>query len=1141
MKNFLKKVAKIAKTKKQFKELPKFIEEFYSQNDVRDFVNYSEDDMVNYAKQSFSVFQSKKSNEHKIRISDIEGSINHSVIDIVNIDRPFLVDSIVNLLENLKFDIKNIIHPIFEVSRDGNGNLTKFDKATSSSSSKILESVIQVQFKDQLNREEKAVLLKEVQKILSNIEIVVEDWHKIIDQVHDSQNQIFIENPTQDIHEVKAFISWLVEKGFVFLGFIEFDYKKDKSNKYHLVESKKNPPLGVFRSKDEDFRPRFATNSTHEEIKYSIDNPYVIEILKSSYKSKIHRFINAERIRIQKFSHSKVVGEFRVIGLFTSSAYYQSPTLIPLIKHKISKVIEMSGYSERSHNYKDLISVLKHYPRDELFQIETEDLLRIATGIVMICGRNQVKVFARKDKFKRFINCFVLMPKDRSNSELRQKITKHLESFYNGKVTDFYVEITESSLVRIQFVIKIEQDVKDLREEQLEKEITELSKPWSASFKEQVYKNYSADIRKEIYSKYINAFTVSYKNRFFGDEINQDINNIEKAIADNQVKFSYTYNEDVSELKIYSPKEEIYLSMVMPILESFGLNVIHEHTYAVTLSDREEDVKINYFRIENSQNIVFDADLKQKFELALSKTYEKNLGLGLLNKILLAANIDWRTIFLFKSYAKYIQQTGFISEQDFISSVMIENINITRQLIELFELKFDPNIKLSLSSRVKKCDELVVGIRSALTDVSNAAHDDVLRRFFHVINATVRTNYYQLDSDGNHKNYLSFKFDCAKIPELPLPKPHAEIFVHSNRVEGVHLRGGKVARGGLRWSDRKLDFRTEVLGLVKAQMTKNAVIVPVGSKGGFVVKEDTSGLSREQHLNLGIECYKEFLRGILDLTDNIVNSEVITPENLICHDEQDPYLVVAADKGTATFSDIANSISEEYNFWLGDAFASGGSVGYDHKKMGITAKGAWVCVTRHFKEMGIDCQKDEFTCVGIGDMAGDVFGNGLLCSSATKLVAAFNHMHIFIDPNPDAKKSYQERKRMFELPRSSWLDYNKKLISKGGGIFERSAKSISLTKEIKQLINVEVDELTPNELIKALLKAEVDLLWNGGIGTYVKSSLESHLDVGDRANDNLRVNGSELGCKIVGEGGNLGLTQLGRIEYDMNGGRINTE
>ena len=581
----------------------------------------------------------------------------------------------------------------------------------------------------------------------------------------------------------------------------------------------------------------------------------------------------------------------------------------------------------------------------------------------------------------------------------------------------------------------------------------------------------------------------------------------------------------------------------MPILESFGLRVIQEHTYLVNIEEdgknrSRKKVWIQYFHVNlsGSNNILFSEKIKQNFENSVDLVWKGITQVGFLNQLVIAADLNWKQVYVLNAYSKYLYQTGFRYNQNYIAGVMVRYVNLTKLLVELFEVKFDPIADLEILQRQKKIEKISAEISENLNQVKDITDDAVIRRFFGVISATLRTNYFQ-----PNKEYVSFKLDCKKVPELPLPLPHAEIFVYSPRFEAIHLRGGKVARGGLRWSDRQEDFRIEILGLMKAQMTKNAVIVPVGSKGGFVLKRNLFGLNRDEIQQEAITCYKYFLSGLLDITDNVVNGKIVHPQNVMMYDEADPYLVVAADKGTATFSDIANSVSADYGFWLGDAFASGGSVGYDHKKMGITAKGGWVSVKRHFREMGIDTQSQDFTCVGIGDLAGDVFGNGMLLSNHIKLVAAFNHIHIFLDPNPNAVKSFAERQRIFNLSRSSWMDYDKSLISKGGGVFERSVKSIKISAEVKEVLKIESDELSPNQLIQAILKSPVDLLWNGGIGTYVKAIDESNQDVGDRANDELRINGLELGCKVVGEGGNLGFTQKGRIEYALNGGRINTD
>ncbi|MGL4898510.1 MAG: NAD-glutamate dehydrogenase, partial [Shewanella sp.] len=598
----------------------------------------------------------------------------------------------------------------------------------------------------------------------------------------------------------------------------------------------------------------------------------------------------------------------------------------------------------------------------------------------------------------------------------------------------------------------------------------------------------------------------------------------EAALDDNKVR-----------LKLFHKDEPIHLSDVLPMLENFGLRVINERPYEVTTADGSTFWILDFLmtvKVVNTDNI---ADSQDRFQNALSQVWQKKLEDDGFNRIILASGLTGREVSVLRAYAKYMRQIDATFSQSYIEETFGRYPQIADLLVKMFIRKFNPKLK------TRTVGKFMEQINLRLDEVSSLDDDRIIRRYLALINATLRTNFYQLDATGEFKSYISFKFMPSMIPEMPRPLPKFEIFVYSPRVEGVHLRYGKVARGGLRWSDRREDFRTEVLGLVKAQQVKNTVIVPVGAKGGFVCKQLPTEGGREVLFTEGQECYRIFIRALLDITDNIINGEIVHPLDVVRHDEDDPYLVVAADKGTATFSDIANAISLEYGFWLGDAFASGGSNGYDHKKMGITAKGGWESVKRHFRELGIDCQTTDFTCLGIGDMAGDVFGNGMLLSKHTKLVAAFNHMHIFIDPNPDVAASFAERARLFALPRSSWDDYNRQLISKGGGVFLRSSKSIALSVEMQQMLATEQTAMTPTELMKELLKMPVDLLWNGGIGTYVKSSRETHAEVGDRANDALRVNGRELRAKIVGEGGNLGCTQLGRIEYAANGGRLNTD
>jgi glutamate dehydrogenase len=1160
MQNLIKQVVEFSRKlnlkENSGKNFESFVKDFYHENKLTDFENYSTEALYNFALSAFKFINFERKSGFIVRIYNPQKSQDnfespYTIIEIINNDMPFLVDSTVAFLDKQGIKINNIIHPVLNVNRDNSG---KFIEIANSSNSKQ-ESLIQLHIDKIVSQSEINVLKEIICKIIETVGLVVEDFDKMKNLVKKSLEQIenskkIVKNSKEN-DELKEFLNWILDGNFVLLGAKEFDIKSNKENIFSLFEVA-GSGFGVFRSEHKDFRPE-VVNSSPEEVGDSVHNPYIVEVIKSRYRSKIHRSTNAERIRVQKISpEGNVIGEYRFVGLFTSSAYFSSIFSIPLLRNKVTNVIENSEYVKGSHNYKDLISTLESYPRDELFQINEADLLKNATGIVSIAGRSIVKFFARKDKFNRFVSCLIYTPRDRSNSEMREKIKEFLCEVFHGEVADSFVQITESNLIRFHLIIRTNNGIPKFDENFIEHEIIKMTKIWSDELIDAIKAKFEDEKRILLHAKYKNSFSVSYVNRFDAKVATDDIEFIEDSFEKNSPIFNLYKNSDLLdketiELKIYAPHQEIILSSIMPILESFGFNVIKEHTYIINV---EEDLKnrsikkawIHYFHLNISKNGgELSEKIKNNFEIAIDLIWKNVTKVGALNKLVVSCDLDWKQIFMLRGYFKYLHQTGFRFNQGNIADCFVRNPQICKSLVELFEIKFDPHLKISLEQRQNKIEEINKKINDDLSKIKDVADDSIIRRFLGVVNATLRTNYYQLDNSNQFKGYVSFKFDCKKVPNLPLPLPYAEIFVYSPKVEAIHLRGGKVARGGLRWSDRQEDFRTEVLGLMKAQMTKNAVIVPVGSKGGFVVKSDTSKMSRDELQQEGISCYKTFLRGLLDITDNVIDGKVEHPHNVIMHDAPDPYLVVAADKGTATFSDTANGISQEYNFWLGDAFASGGSVGYDHKKMGITAKGAWISVMRHFREFGVDTQSQDFTCVGIGDLAGDVFGNGMLLSKHIKLVAAFNHIHIFLDPNPDPQKSFKERERMFNLPRSTWMDYDKSLISRGGGVFERSAKSIAISPEIKEILKISEDELSPTDLMRAILKAPVDLLWNGGIGTYVKSQDETNQDVGDKANDLLRINGNELNCKVVGEGGNLGFTQKGRIEFARNSGRINTD
>ncbi len=1131
--------------------LAEYIKIFFSGSVGKDFAEYKIAELFSLASANFEFFSQKPADNFKVKIynptKEREGfEVGYTVIDILNDDMPFLVDSVVMQFDNRGIEIKNIIHPILTTKRSKDGKIISFFKEHDQAN----ESVMQLHLA-KISEEEISELETRLKEVLHTVKMAVSDWSAMIDLAKKSSQNLHSQsvnisssknanNVNFDVAEAVHFIDWTIDNKFIFLGAIEFDIEV-KNGEFSYTEVA-NSRLGTYKSNYAITKPTIV-NVSSGEIEDVVKNPYLVEILKSRYKSQIHRNSNAERIRIQKFDNNgKVIGEYRFIGLFTSSVYYQNPKAIPIVRKKIEQVITNSGYSKNSSNFKDLLSTLESYPRDELFQIEQDDLLRIAVGIVAISGRSLVRMFVRNDKFFRFVSCLVFIPRDNFNTSLREKIQNLIANSYKGEISDVFVQIADSNLTRLHLVVRTDKGIPEIDNDVLEQKLIKLCRLWNDEFKDEVTANFSSQEAKKTIDLYHNAFSVSYTNRFDSNDAVIDIKHINASLASGNITCDlYQTKEvakDVVELKLYSPEKKLLLSNIMPILDSFGFNVVLEHTYSVS-PKKKKDVWIHYFNLNLSSACdKLTDEIKKNFIETISKIWSEETRIGHLNRLVVASDLDWRQIYLLRAYSKYLYQIGLRYSQNHLSDVLVKYRDLTKLLVELFETKFDPEFE---GDRAKSISNISSKIKDGLSKVSDIAEDAVIRKFFNIIDSTLRTNFYQKTVDGKNKDYLSFKLNSAKILDMPLPVMYAEIFVYAVKVEGVHLRGGKVARGGLRWSDRHDDFRTEVLGLVKAQMTKNAVIVPVGSKGGFVVKKSTEGLTREQILENGIDAYKTFLRGLLDLTDNVIDGKIVNPQNVIRYDDNDPYLVVAADKGTATFSDIANGISAEYNLWLGDAFASGGSVGYDHKKMGITAKGGWVAVKRHFAEIGTDIQNQDFTCAGIGDLSGDVFGNGMLLSNHIKLVAAFNHLHIFIDPNPDTSLSFKERERMFNLPRSSWSDYDKSKISQGGGIFERSAKTITLSTQAKQALAIDKDELTPNELISLILKAPVDLLWNGGIGTYVKASDETHLDVGDRVNDALRINGADLKCKVVGEGGNLGFTQKGRIEASLNGVRMNTD
>jgi len=1076
----------------------------------------------------------------------------HTVVEVVTDDMPFLVDSVTMLLNEQDRSVHAVIHPQLLVRRDMAGALkevfTDDQRGADLPHDIFRESWMHVEIDQESDPETLAEMEQSLAKVLRDVREAVEDWTKM-HSAADRQIADLAEHPPrlpeQEVAEGRAFLEWLADDHFTFLGYRE--YTLERAGDDDVLRAVPGTGLGILRG-DQDLSRSFA--KLPPLVKAKAREKELLVLAKANSKATVHRPVYLDYVGVKQYDESgEVVGERRFLGLFSSAAYTESVTRIPVIRKKAQQVIDRAGFDPLSHTGKALMDVLETYPRDELFQTPVDELVQIAEAVLTTRERRQLRLFVRRDPYGRFLSCLVYLPRDRYTTPVRERMAAILRRELHGDSIEYTARVSESLLARLHFVVRPQagQLVGDVDRADLERKLAEAARSWRDDFVAAVHHLAGERDGSRLARLYASSFPEAYKEDYAPRTGALDLQRLQAIEGDEGVGLSFYQpvdaDPDEARLKVYRIGPPLSLSHVLPILSTMGVEVVDERPYGLEGLPRESyiyDFGLRYRR-------GFPDRGRELFQEAVNAVWEGRNESDGFNGLVLAAGLTWRQATLLRAYAKYMRQGGTPFAQDYIEGALLGNVEITRSLVELFEARFDPGknggIAADSESRVVLMSEIEDRINRRLEDVASLDQDRILRSYLAVVKATLRTNYYQRDDEGELKPYISLKLEPAQIPDLPQPRPRFEIFIYAPWVEGVHLRFGAVARGGLRWSDRRDDFRTEVLGLVKAQMVKNAVIVPVGAKGGFFCKQLPDPSDRDAWLAEGIRCYKTFISGLLDITDNLVGGETEPPARVVRHDGDDSYLVVAADKGTASFSDIANEVSQEYGYWLGDAFASGGSAGYDHKAMGITARGAWVSVQRHFREMGIDCQTEDFTCTGIGDMSGDVFGNGMLLSEHIRLVAAFDHRDIFLDPNPDPATSYQERKRLFDLPRSSWQDYDRDLISAGGGVYSRGQKSIPIGKEVRQALSLpdEVTSMTPPELMRAIVLADVDLFWNGGIGTYVKSAEESNSDVGDKANDAIRVNGAELRCRCVGEGGNLGFTQLGRIEYARAGGRINTD
>ena len=1075
---------------------------------------------------------------------------SHTVIQIVAYDRPFLVDTILMSLEAEGIDIHRTYNIIINVERDDNGDITHIESANESATSHLSLIHCEIAYQDSKSLD---ALQQMLRSKIDTLDTVVGDWAEMraqLTHIKDELSKKQLPEVFYSHQEIQAFIDWVLDDHFIFLGYREYRLEGGQA-----VEVTENPAaldlfaignsgLGLLRGGEEDKLSQ-SFSQLPKVLKQLLTEPRVLMLSKSSRVSPIHRPVYMDFLGIHKFDdNGKLVGEYRFIGLLTSQAYQLTVQQIPLLREKANQIMAMAELPRDGHAHHKMMHVINTLPRDDLFQASVDELYPIVSGISQLQDKKSLRLFSRVDHYQRFVSCLVYIPRDKFNTELRIKVQDVLKEAYGGTSSGFTTEFNESEHARVHVHVRtVPGQVNEVDTFALEAKLSELMQSWSDGYQKVLLDNVGEQEANALNRRFLNYIPAAYQERFDSRTAVEDTKRLAKLTADKPMIWHlYQSTGDASNqlhLKLYGREQPVILSKVLPILENFGVSVISAQTYEFDLPEQPIWMQEYELTLEHVDTVNMQV-VRGQFEDSLKQIWAGKVESDSFNELVLTTNLDTYGVVLLRALSRYMMQARAPFSSNYIQQTVVKNSDISVALVNLFDARMNP--KYNEDERAQKTAQVQEKIIAALADVDSLDEDRILRWYLDLINAMVRTNFYQTDEEGQRKDRLSFKFLAADIPNLPKPKPMFEIFVYSPRVEAVHLRGGKVARGGLRWSDRMEDFRTEVLGLVKAQMVKNAVIVPVGSKGGFIVKTKTMADGREAFQAEGIACYQTFLRGMLDVTDNIVDGQIVPPANTVRHDEDDPYLVVAADKGTATFSDIANALAAEYNFWLDDAFASGGSVGYDHKAMGITARGGWESVKRHFRMRGMDIQnRDDFTVVGIGDMSGDVFGNGMLLSTHTKLVAAFNHLHIFIDPNPDVAASYEERARLFKMPRSSWADYEESLISQGGGIFSRQDKSIAISAEMKAVFDINEDSLAPNDLISALLKAPVDLLWNGGIGTYVKSENETHADVGDRANDAVRINGNELRTAIIGEGGNLGFTQQGRIEYAQTGGRVYTD
>ena len=1163
--------------------LAALIRRYYAEVAPDDLAERRVEDLTGAARSHWLLGAHRRPGDAIVRVSNphpggaLGWSSPHTVVEIVTDDMPFLVDSVTMEIDRHGLGLQLVVHPIVKVRRDRDGNLiglverdggsgngrVGLDPGGDADAIVVSESFIHVETDRTTDPAALDALRRSLERILADVRAATSDWVKMLAALRRVSDDLGRRPPPvapDELIETRALLDWMADHHFTLLGFREYELTPvDGSDVLRPVAA---TGLGVFADAagpaDPDAAesgvPSATVASDTAELRRAAHEHALLVITKANERSTVHRPVYLDSIAVQRYDATgAVAGESRFVGLWTSAAYSSSPIDIPLLRHKVASVVRRAGFAPSSHSGKDLIAILESYPRDELFQIDEDDLFRISMGILALQERRRVRVFLRRDPFQRFVSALVFVPRDRYNTALRLQIDSILTRAVQAVGSEWNARVTESVLARLHFTLRtVPGGPTDVDEHELAGEIEAACRSWSDELRDALVAAHGEVHGHALARRYGNALPPAYRDDVPAHLAVDDIAALEQVhdTGTHALRLDAPARDGTTTFSVFSPTE-LSLSDVMPLLTNLGVAVVDERPYEVRGApgtapadaadggDASDRRFIERFRLRLAGGQAPSSARRDEFEATFAAVLRGDAENDGFNALVLGAGLTWREAALLRAYARYLRQVGTLFSHDYIAGVLLAHPDVARSLVDLFRGRFDPDTTAPPTEQ----QSLAESITASCDAIARLDDDRILRAYLHLVIATLRTNWFQRDDDGRPPAHVALKLAPHLVPDLPKPAPAFEVFVYSPRVEGVHLRMGRVARGGLRWSDRREDFRTEILGLVKAQTVKNAVIVPVGAKGGFVPKQLPAPSDRDAWVAAGVEAYKVFVGALLDVTDNMVDGTVVPPARVVRYDGDDPYLVVAADKGTATFSDIANEIAVARGFWLGDAFASGGSAGYDHKAMGITARGAWESVRSHFRRLGVDPDVNAFTVVGIGDMSGDVFGNGMVLSEHIELVAAFDHRHVFLDPDPDPAVSFAERRRLFELPRSSWADYDASLISEGGGVYARTLKSVPISAPVRRALALatDVEALTPAELIGAILRAPVDLLWNGGIGTYVKASGETHAEVGDKTNDAVRVDATALRCRVIGEGGNLGVTQRGRIEFALRGGLVNTD